>query len=459
MIRAVRHASAAAPKWLVAVLVTGPVLLFLAGVARADVCAYVDSPDDRTIAVIDTAQRAVVARIRVPGCCGAADFKVAADGLIAYLATPVAIDTVDLQTNAMIGVIPLPLTIASPEIAVDPSHSLVYVLTAGTGHGQLPDGGVAVVDVSARAVSALIDISTPRGMGISPDGQVLYVVRAPGGLTILDTQTNTIVGGDPTLDGFAVAFTPDGRSAYVVSTPNPNTNEDAVLVVDTASKALVTKIPIPNCTPVAGLVQCGSSNIAIDPEGQHVYVVNGIDRSISVIDPMQNAVVDMFRLGDPRLGDIVPQPAGIGVTPNGRSLYVTQGSSSGNSVWVVDIASREVSTISVGSSSQRWVTIAEIPHACAGDQITPSATPTVTATSTPSATPTVTSTPTRTATPIATSSPSPTPQPGQGDGCTIGRGLRPTSALITTLLVPLALCAARVYRRCAGTPLRRLFDR
>jgi YVTN family beta-propeller protein len=77
----------------------------------------------------------------------------------------------------------------------------------------------------------------------------------------------------------------------------------------------------------------------MSPDGKRVYVSNGKDGSVSVIDTASNAVVTTIPVGK--------RPWNMAITPDGSKLYVANGRS--NSVSVIDTASNTVSKeISVG---------------------------------------------------------------------------------------------------------------
>jgi YVTN family beta-propeller protein len=70
-----------------------------------------------------------------------------------------------------------------------------------------------------------------------------------------------------------------------------------------------------------------------------VYVSNGADGSVMVIDTARNAVTTTIAVGK--------RPWNMALTPDGRRLYVANGRS--NSVSVIDTAgARKVTDIAVG---------------------------------------------------------------------------------------------------------------
>jgi YVTN family beta-propeller protein len=86
----------------------------------------------------------------------------------------------------------------------------------------------------------------------------------------------------------------------------------------------------------------GSANpagIAVAPEGRQMYVSNGADASVMLIDAAMNAVSATVAVGK--------RPWNMALTPDGRRLYVANGRP--DSVSVIDTAgARKVADIAVG---------------------------------------------------------------------------------------------------------------
>ena len=78
--------------------------------------------------------------------------------------------------------------------------------------------------------------------------------------------------------------------AYVLG-DRTGTN-DLVTVVDTATLAKVTSIPVGSGSP-----SLYGGGIAVAPDGGRVYVVNNTDRTISVISTLTNTVLGTFASG------------------------------------------------------------------------------------------------------------------------------------------------------------------
>lgn len=194
-----------------------------------------------------------------------------------------------------------------------------YAFVANNGNDLDPGKTVSVIDLEAMAVIKVIEVGNqPFGVAVSPDGTKVYVTNqytdSPNGsLSIIDIQTLEVVttvanvGKNPT----ALAFTPDGRYLYITN----NTSlvpavYGYITVLDTLSNQVVDTIEGQiNGHPVA---------IVIDQSG-YCYV-GGLDLTyLNIIKTPMNEVLPFVSLEN----DFID---GLALTPNGRKLYISEGS-------------------------------------------------------------------------------------------------------------------------------------
>jgi len=174
-----------------------------------------------------------------------------------------------------------------------PNGQLVYVTRS--------NGGVTVINTTNDSVVAVLGVGG-AGIDVTPDGSALY-------LTNLDAQTVSVVrtsdysvaavigvGRTPS----AVAVSPDGRFAYVTEA-----QDNSVGVIRTSDYAVVAHIPV-GAWPGA---------IALLPDGQYAYVACTSDGSVSVIRTQDLQVVCTVPAG--------ALPWDVSVSPDGRYVYVT----------------------------------------------------------------------------------------------------------------------------------------
>jgi len=134
---------------------------------------------------------------------------------------------------------------------------------------------LAVLDVASSSVAGEVELSgDPRGMVSSADGNIIYVACGPNKLVAINLHSGTVlseivVGGEPV----DVVATSDGWRLYVSC-------EDAnhVAVVDAPHNVFI------------GAIATGDApeGMAIAPTNQKVYVSEGNDELLSVIDTARN---------------------------------------------------------------------------------------------------------------------------------------------------------------------------
>src|SRR5207249_9887247 len=142
----------------------------------------------------------------------------------------------------------------------------------------------------------------PRAVAFSPDGRQAYVTaEAAGNVTILDVATDSVLGQFPIRDGktkpVRIAFTPDGRLAYVTEGA-----AGSVSVVDLTARKVIDTIPV-------GKRPWG---IALSPDARWLYTADGRSNQVSVIDTQSRKVSATIPVGD-RPNDL---------------LYITKGKTS-----------------------------------------------------------------------------------------------------------------------------------
>ena len=190
---------------------------------------------------------------------------------------------------------------------------------------SIPDrSAVVVVDTLTRKVVSTIQTgagTSPRRVALSPDGQSLWVaLDNSSGVAVLDVKARKLRGmADVGVGGLhSVAFTPDGRFAYVSSsdgesiaavdavslrkvadvrvgrTPGPVAygvasrnlyavaiNGERISVVDPEKQSVVASIPV-----ARGVVA-----LRFEPQGRFAFAVNQKESTVTVIDSATNKVV------------------------------------------------------------------------------------------------------------------------------------------------------------------------
>jgi YVTN family beta-propeller protein len=176
-------------------------------------------------------------------------------------------------------------------------------------------------------------VAIPAAIGV-----LITVAGCGQGQTATETHVPTIatpvlvstipVGYNP-LD---VAISPEGRHVYVA-----NARSDTVSVIDTGSGTVTTNIPAGNVP----------ERVAVSPDGHIAYVTNKITAfagAVQIVDIASNTVTATIPVG--------AYPRGVAVTPDGHRVYVANNDS--NTVSVIDTDRGTVTaTIPVGIHPER----------------------------------------------------------------------------------------------------------
>ena len=215
-------------------------------------------------------------------------------------------------------------TAASSPYQPSPERSTVYV-------ANLETGTVTPVFPATRRVGRPIKVAKdPDALAAAPDGKTVYVASANFGgtghgyLTPIRAAANAPLGrirvGDVPSD---VAISPDGKTAWVV-------NYDTITPVSTATRRA--GIPV----RVVSNDWDQANAIVISPNGRTAYIAT----SFTVVP------VSLLsrKAGKPiRLRNGIGARSQIGITPDGRKLYVLPGSEmiAGSDIFPIDATNDE----------------------------------------------------------------------------------------------------------------------
>jgi YVTN family beta-propeller protein len=260
--------------------------------------AYVTNELENTLSVIRTASNSVIATLPVGS--GPTSAAMSPDGQRVYVLNgsgTTSVSVISTMTDAVLATIPLGVPQARG-MAIVPDGSRLYVATYGSNSvivvntaslavvneisvGNLPAGvditpdgssayvpnflgnTVSVIDTAADSVTATINVaSNPSSARVTPDGQRAYVVSQTG-VTVINTQTNSVVAAIPGLGGSTLEFTPDGSRAYIATYTN-------VSIIDTATNTVVGGVAFDQST------NGGATALAITGGATRVLSLGGI---------------------------------------------------------------------------------------------------------------------------------------------------------------------------------------
>ena len=240
------------------------------------------------ISVIDTATNAILAAVPFPPGSMPSRIAMTPDGARAYVnlfGTPDAVAVIDTFTNTAAATIPLPDGSDPSDIAITPDGTRAYVTTIGVNQDT-----VRVIDTASNTITTTIAFplaSTPIAIAMAPDGLRAYVaVFNTSSIEVIDTVTNAITetislpAGTNPID---MAITPDGSRIYV-----SNFAMNTLTVVNTLANSVQNEIPLP----------VSSRTVRISPDGSQAYVGLTSD-TVLVIDTASNAIVAELPAVDP----------------------------------------------------------------------------------------------------------------------------------------------------------------
>lgn len=183
---------------------------------------------------------------------------------------------------------------------------------------------VTVVDVPRGAVVASIPVGgQPEGVTVRPGHDEVWVTsEETGKLFVVDTRRHRVthviaVGKRPR----SVAFTRDGSRAYAPAEVGGN-----LTVIDASRYAPIATIAVPGAgaKPMDALLAPGDSLL---------YVSTGRGGTVAVLDTRTSKFVATIPVGT--------RPWGMALSPDGTQLWTANGPP-GNDVSVVDLATRRV---------------------------------------------------------------------------------------------------------------------
>ena len=216
-----------------------------------------------------------------------------------------------------------------PELTVV-TNTIDNVGSTPVGLAFTPDGRKAYVVAGDGNTVRVIDTATetpdgtvievgdsPLEIAINPAGTRAYVTNfSDGTVSVIDLGTNTVidtvaVGNGPN----GIAVRPDGAEVYVV-----NLEDDTVSIIDTStntvSKTLTRELE-------EGNIGLRPQKVVFSPDGTRAYISNSLDFTITIIDTATSNSINSLFVGVESFNDVINEPNGLFISPNGRRLYVT----------------------------------------------------------------------------------------------------------------------------------------
>ena len=276
---------------------------------------YVQNSNSNSISIVDLATNAILRNITVDGTPH--NIKLSEDQLTLYILTSDrdsgTIFMLNTTSNELMNEIPTEVSVQ--DIAV--FNGTMYA-------SDVRGGKVLVMNLNGTLVDEIDVGSRPQYMEVRPDGQVLYVTRLGGPLSVVDLEQKIVIkeidsGSMP----HRLFFTNEGAILFVV-----NTGSDTLSVIDSRKLGVIKTIPVGD----------SPEYVALNPDETLAYVTNIDSNTVSIADA--DKVVNEIPVGN--------GPYGIAFSADGGDLaYVSN--TKGNDVSVINTASSKVTaTISAG---------------------------------------------------------------------------------------------------------------
>ena len=220
----------------------------------------------------------------------------------------------DIKSHKMVGKVFLGNNVNPHMVMMSPDGR--YVVTGGTRANK-----AYIIDTATLQLVKVIPVDfAPEHLAFSPDGRWYYQGNPEGdSITVIDmvslSKVKTITGFKEPLN---VTFTPDGSKAYV-----GNYGAHWLGVVDVRRHELLKKIQLAETPAFAKLdpdryyADIKGINVAMfSPDGKYLYAADGDLDVVSVIDPREDKVIKVIRVGKAPWRIYMGHDGKYAITPN-----------------------------------------------------------------------------------------------------------------------------------------------
>lgn len=287
---------------------------------------YVQNSNSSSISIVDLATNTILMNITVDEMLHT--IKLSEDQLTLYIMTTDrdsgSIFMFNTTSNDLI-----------KEISTEDSIQDIAIFNGTLYVSDVITGKVLVMNANGTLIDEINVGSRPQFMEVRPDGQVLYVSRLGGPISVVDLEQNVMIkeidsGSMP----HQLSFTNDGTRLFVV-----NPESDTLSVIDSHNHEIIKTIPVGD----------NPRNVALNPDETLAYVTNMNSNTVSIVDVQGIEVLDEIPVGN--------GPYGIAFSADGGDLsYVSN--MRGNDVSVINTANSNVTdTISAGGTGPNQMVV------------------------------------------------------------------------------------------------------
>lgn len=287
---------------------------------------YVQNSNGSSISVVDLATSAILLNMIVDGTLH--NIELSEDQLTLYIMT----------TNRDSGTIFMLNTTNNEiirEVSTEASVQDIATVNDTLYMSDETGGKVLMTNVNGTLINEIDVGSRPQFMEVRPDGQVLYVTRLGGPISVVDLEQNVVIkeidsGSMP----HRLSFTNDGSRLFVV-----NAGSDTLSVIDSHKHEIIKTIPVGD----------NPQYVALNPDETLAYVTNKDSNTVSIVDTQAIEVVNEIAVGN--------GPYGIAFSADsGDLLYVSN--MRGNDLSIINTTSNNISDkISAGGAGPNQVVV------------------------------------------------------------------------------------------------------
>jgi YVTN family beta-propeller protein len=276
---------------------------------------YVQNSNSNSISIVDLATNAILRNITVDGTPH--NIKLSEDQLTLYILTSDrdsgTIFMLNTTSNELMNEIPTEVSVQ--DIAI--FNGTMYA-------SDVRGGKVLVMNLNGTLVDEIDVGSRPQYMEVRPDGQVLYVTRLGGPISVVDLEQKIVIKEIDSGDmPHRLSFTNGGEVLFVV-----NAESDTLSVIDSDKHEVIKTIPVGD----------SPGYVALNPDETLAYVTNMDSNTVSIVDA--DKVVNEIPVGS--------GPYGIAFSADGGDLAYVSNTKENNVSVINTISSNVTATISAG---------------------------------------------------------------------------------------------------------------
>jgi YVTN family beta-propeller protein len=263
---------------------------------------YISQWTGKVLTVVDRKSGKKIKDVPVSG--HSHDVAATRDGkwvLVCNAQNPGALDIVDAHTLELAKTIPMKTK--QHDVVVTPDSR--YVITTAEGQPVM-----TVIDLQTQAIAweHQFDMGTQvAAIEPNPDGsarRVFVQLNRLRGFAVVDFATHeevariTLPDDEPaiktSMSGHGIAVSPDGKWLW-----NASKTYDAVFIYSLPDIKLVGRVHLPKLMPPGHDALSGSPNwITFTPDSKKAYIINAMDRSVSVVDVKSLQVTGRIPVGE-----------------------------------------------------------------------------------------------------------------------------------------------------------------